>query len=324
MALGCYTPPALRAEEEARLSPSLLSGCTAHALRRKIFHCVNAMTNRRAMTTAALCLALAACRGGALPPVSQVQNAPAVEHAASSGARWIPTASDSYQIQYDGRLDLKYPAQIFDLDMFDTPASVVAKLHAMGRRVVCYISVGTWEKWRPDADEFPKSVIGDKDGHWPGERWLDIRATSILEPIMARRYDLCKKKGFDGIDPDNIDGYVNKTGFPLTYAEQLTYDTWVAKAAHARGLTVDEKGDNNQVKDLVKYFDFAVVEQCYAQGWCRQFDLYTNDNRLVVDVEYYHNKQRFLDHNCPEAAKNHDFAMLKKLELTAWIVTCKS
>ena len=187
---------------------------------------------------------------------------------------------------------------------------------------MCYISVGTWERYRPDADKFPRSVIGHKDGHWAGERWLDIRQTSILEPIMADRLDLCKKKGFDGVDPDNLDGYVNNTGFPLTYAEQLTYDTWVAKAAHDRGLTADEKGDNNQVKDLVKVYDFAVVEQCYAQGWCHQFDLYTNANRLVVDVEYYHNEARFLNDNCAEAGRNHDTAMLKKLELTAWIVTC--
>jgi hypothetical protein len=242
----------------------------------------------------------------------------------SRETRWIPTTGETYQIQYDGKLDLKYDAQIFDLDMFDTPASVVARLHRMGRHVMCYVDVGTWEKWRPDADEFPKSVLGKKDGHWPGERWLDIRQTSILEPIMAHRLDLCQRKGFDGVDPDNLDGYQNDTGFPLTYAEQLTYDTWVAKAAHARGLTADQKGDNGQVKDLVKVFDFAVVEQCFAQGWCHQFDLYTNNDRLVVDVEYYADQRRFLDKNCREAAKNHDFAMLKKLELTAWILTCGS
>ena len=83
---------------------------------------------------------------------------------------------------------------------------------------MCYIDVGTWENWRPDAGKFPKSVLGNKDGHWAGERWLDIRQTSILEPIMAHRFNLCKKKGFDGVDPDNLDGYQNKTGFPITYS----------------------------------------------------------------------------------------------------------
>ncbi len=240
-------------------------------------------------------------------------------------SRWIPTAGESFQIQYDGKLDLSYPAEIFDLDMFQTRAAVVAKLHKMGRRVMCYIDVGTWEKWRPDAGKFPKSVLGRKDGRWAGERWLDIRQTSILEPIMGARYDLCKQKGFDGVDPDNIDGYQNKTGFPLTAQEQLTYDTWVAQAAHARGLAVDQKNDNNQLKELSSLFDFGVDEQCYVQGWCRQLTVYTDRNRLVVDVEYgTGHETRFLNRTCPSDAKYDLTAILKRLELTAWIVTCKS
>ncbi|MFY9665138.1 MAG: endo alpha-1,4 polygalactosaminidase [Candidatus Cybelea sp.] len=268
----------------------------------------------------ALTLVLTACGPVVMPSRGSLASSESTP--STHAARWIPTAGESYQIQYDGKLNLKYDASIFDLDMFDTHASVVAELHRSGRHVMCYISAGTWERWRPDAGKFPKSVLGNKDGHWPGERWLDIRQTSILKPIMADRLDLCKKKGFDGVDPDNLDGYQNKTGFPLTYAEQLTYDTWIAKAAHDRGLTADEKGDNGQVKDLAKVYDFAVVEQCYAQHWCDQFNVYTNANRLVVDVEYYHDPQRFHHDNCPEAAKNHDTAMLKKLELTAWILTC--
>lgn len=43
----------------------------------------------------------------------------------------------------------------------------------------------------------------------------------------------------------------------------------------------------------------------------------------MVDVEYYQSQKRFLTGNCAEAAKNHDTAMLKKLQLTAWILTCK-
>jgi hypothetical protein len=263
---------------------------------------------------------LAACAG----PTETPQAPGFVPGAFIQQTRWIPAASESYQIQYSGKLDLRITASIYDLDAFDTPATVVTKLHRMGRRVVCYVDVGTWENWRPDAKEFPKRVLGNKDGHWKGERWLDIRATSILEPIMAHRLDLCKKKGFDGVDPDNLDGYQNHTGFPLTYREQLTYDTWVAKAAHDRGLTAAQKGDDGQVKDLVKIFDFAVVEQCFAQDWCKKFDVYSGDNRLVVDVEYYANVTRFQDKNCPEAAQNRDTAILKKLQLTAWIVTCKN
>jgi hypothetical protein len=264
----------------------------------------------------ALCALLAACSSNAPAPVSIPWRRP------TTAVRWIPSARESYQIQYDGRSDLSVRAAIYDLDLFDTPASTVRTLHAMGRHVVCYVDVGTWEDWRPDAKEFRKSVLGKPDGRWPGERWLDIRQTSVLEPIMESRFQLCKRKGFDAMDPDNIDGYANDTGFPLTYAEQLTYDTWVASAAHALGLTADEKGDVGQVEDLVKVFDFAVVEQCYAQGWCSRFSPYTRRNRLVVDVEYGIGERRFLRGACPLAAQYRETAILKRLALTAWRVAC--
>ncbi|MGA8575617.1 MAG: endo alpha-1,4 polygalactosaminidase [Candidatus Cybelea sp.] len=114
-----------------------------------------------------LTLLLAACGAVSLAPNAM----PAAPGTASrNDARWIPRAGASYQIQYDGKLDLHVPAKIYDLDMFDTKASVVAQLHKLGRRVMCYISVGTWERWRRDAGKFPKSVLGNPDGHWKGER----------------------------------------------------------------------------------------------------------------------------------------------------------
>jgi hypothetical protein len=265
---------------------------------------------------AALALAFACACSAPGPPAAPPAR-PAV-----SGARWIPPAASTYQIQYGGRLDLTVAASIYDVDAFDTPARIVAQLHARGRRAVCYVDVGTWEKWRPDASAFPKTVLGEPDGGWPGERWLDVRQTSVLEPIMTQRFKLCKSKGFDAMDPDNLDGYQNDTGFPLTYAEQLAYDTWVAREAHALGLTVAQKGDNGQVADLSKVYDFAVVEQCFVQGWCGSFTRYTNRNALVVDVEYGLPQPRFLKKTCPSDARYRETAILKHLSLNAWIVTC--
>jgi hypothetical protein len=275
----------------------------------------------RAALTLAFTIALTACAGTS-PSGPSLMGLPAAAPLSASGTRWVPTVGSTYQIQYDGNLNLKIPADIYDLDMFDTPASIVAKLHAQGRHAVCYIDVGTWENWRPDAKKFPKRVLGKPDGGWPGERWLDIRQTRVLEPIMSARMQLCRRKGFDAVDPDNIDGYENDTGFPLTGGEQLTYDTWVAQEAHALGLSVAQKNDNDQVNDLVNDFDFAVLEQCYTQGWCKQFSLYTKTDRLVVDVEYTISQARFTEKACPVATKYDETAILKKLQLTAWIVTC--
>ncbi|MBV8117838.1 MAG: endo alpha-1,4 polygalactosaminidase [Candidatus Eremiobacteraeota bacterium] len=236
---------------------------------------------------------------------------------------WIPAALSTFAIQYGGsKLDTNVKAAIYDVDGFDTSAPAVAGLHAKGRRVVCYIDVGTWENWRPDAKKFPQRVLGNKDGHWAGERWLDIRQLSILRPIMMARFEMCRDKGFDAVDPDNIDGYQNRTGFPLDARQQLTYDRWVAQAVHSVGMSVAQKNDNAQVGKLRSSFDWAVLEQCYAQGWCGQFTSYSDDGRLVVDIEYGTAKAKFVHDVCPKTESYRETALLKHLSLDAWVVTC--
>lgn len=240
-----------------------------------------------------------------------------------SATLWIPAAGSTFAIQYGGKtLDTNVNASIYDVDGFDTTAATVAQLHGQGRRVVCYIDVGTWENWRSDAGKFPKSVLGKPDGHWPGERWLDISQLPVLQPIMSARFKMCKRKGFDAVDPDNIDGFENHTGFKLTAGEQLTYDRWVAKRIHSFGLSAAQKNDNDQVRDLRPSFDWAVLEQCYKQGWCQQFTSYTDDGRLVVDIEYGLKKSEFLDKTCPADQGYKETALLKHLNLDAWVVTC--
>ena len=272
---------------------------------------------------AAAALAAAALAAGCASSASLVAPAPAgPATAARHTARWIPAPGTTYQIQYAGNYDASVPADVYDVDMVDTPVAFVQKLHGMGRKAVCYISFGTWENWRPDAKTFPKSVLGKPDGGWKGERWLDVTQTQILEPIMTARLEQCKQKGFDGVDPDNLDGYQNNTGFKISYAQQLAYDTWIAQEAHSLGLTADEKGDNSQVADLSKVFDYAVTEQCWKQGWCKQFAAYTARNALVIDVEYGVPPATFTSKACPDVAMYGENAILKHLGLNAWIVTC--
>ena len=129
---------------------------------------------------------------------------------------WRPAPGISWQIQYTGALDLSFDVQMYDLDLFETSQTVIDELHAADRRVVCYFSAGSWEDWRPDAGQFPESVLGNELEGWPGERWLDIRRMDILGPIMAARLDLAAQKGCDGVDPDNVEGYANDSGFALT------------------------------------------------------------------------------------------------------------
>jgi len=236
---------------------------------------------------------------------------------------WHPPLKVEWQWQLSSPLDPSVPAQVsgmqaFDIDLFDTDAGVVTALHAQGRKAICYIDAGTWEKWRPDADEFPSSVLGLPNG-WPGERWLDIRQFSILTPIMQARINQCAGKGFDGVEFDNVDGYTNATGFPLTYAEQITYNVWLANAAHAANLSVALKNDLGQISDLLPYFDWELDEQCFTFQECDLLLPFINAGKPVMEVEYALATSQF----CPLANAMNFNAMKKHLALDAYRVPCR-
>ncbi|MER6129745.1 endo alpha-1,4 polygalactosaminidase [Streptomyces sp. NPDC001795] len=233
------------------------------------------------------------------------------------GARWQPRPGVAWQWQLSGRLDTSVDVPVYDIDGFDHPKATVGALHGKGRKVICYVSTGAWEEFRPDAKKFPKSVLGKGNG-WKGERWLDIRRTDVLEPLIADRLDMCRKKGFDAVEPDNMDGYKNDTGFPLKADDQLRYNRLVAKLAHERGMAVGLKNDLDQIPELVGDFDFAVDEQCAQYGECGRLKPFIAAGKAVFHVEYELPTARF----CPESRRLKLSSMLKKYELGVWRQPC--
>jgi hypothetical protein len=223
----------------------------------------------------------------------------------------------AWQWQLSGRLDTSVDVPVYDIDGFDHSKATVTALHDKGRKVICYISTGAWEDFRPDAKKFPKSILGKGNG-WKGERWLDIRRTDILEPLMASRLDMCRAKGFDAVEPDNMDGYQNDTGFPLKAADQLRYNRLIAKLAHARGMAVGLKNDLDQIPSLVSDFDFAVNEQCAQYDECDTLTPFIKANKAVFHVEYDLPTTSF----CPNSRHLKLSSLLKKPELDAWRKAC--
>ena len=56
----------------------------------------------------------------------------------------------------------------------------------------CYISIGTVESWREDADDFPDEAVGRKLKQYPGERFVDItHEVSALTNNFARLARIC-------------------------------------------------------------------------------------------------------------------------------------
>jgi hypothetical protein len=238
--------------------------------------------------------------------------------------RWQPHPGDTWQWQLDGEIDPSLDVAVYDVDLFDVPAETVAALQADGRRVVCYVSVGTVEDWRPDAADFPAAVVGDAYDEWPGERWLDVRRIDLLAPLLRARLDLCREKGFDGVEPDNVDAFANETGFDLTAADQGEFLRWLAQEAHARGLSIGLKNDPELVADLVDTFDWALTEDCYADDWCEEMRPFVDAGKAVFMAEYTDrlSTSRFAKRVCPAADALGFSAILKNRDLDAERTGC--
>ena len=208
---------------------------------------------------------------------------------ASSGATswWRPTPGASFAWQLRGRIDPdRIDAEVVDVDGFDTPAATVDRIHERGGHAVCYVSVGSFEDWRPDAASFPDEVLGAPLDGWEGERWLDVRRLDALEPIMARRMDRCRERGFDAVEADNVDGFQDDSGFALSGSDQLVFNRRMAAMAHDRGMSFALKNDLAQIPELVDAVDFAVVEQCAEFDECDRLDPFVRAGKAVFAVEY--------------------------------------
>ncbi len=246
--------------------------------------------------------------------------APLIEKAEVSATTiWRPAPGTGWQWQLSGEIDTSFDVSMYDIDLFDTPQRVINTLHDDGRIVICYFSAGSHEAWRPDAAQFPAVVLGAPLDGWDGERWLDIRRIDLLAPIMTTRMDLAVQKGCDGVEPDNVDGYSNDSGFPLMGEDQLAFNRWLVQEAHGRGLSIGLKNDLDQIPQLVTDFDWALNEQCFEYDECETLLPFIEAGKAVFGVEYTGNPDTF----CPGAnALNFDW-LSKNLELDAYRVACR-
>jgi hypothetical protein len=234
--------------------------------------------------------------------------------------QWRPEPGLSWQWQLDGQIDLEVETEVYDLD-YETEPEIIADIKAQGVNLICYISVGSYEEWREDADAFPEDILGKNYEGWPGERWLDIRKLDQLGPIMEARLDICAQKGFDAVEPDNIEIYTNDTGFSLTYEDQLNYALWLADQAHARGLAIGLKNAPDQAEDLVGLYDFAITEDCFYYDWCEEMLPFIETNKAVFAAEYTDMDIDF-ESICQLAEELQISVILKRRNLGSWVEFC--
>lgn len=268
--------------------------------------------------------ALAGCHGGGL--ASDAGDATGGGGSAGDGGAaswWHPPVAATWDWQLATPVATSASVAVYDIDMFDNDASLIATLHQAGRKVICYIDIGSWENYRPDASQFPASVLGVQFTGFPDEKWLDIRQLDVLGPIMSARFDQAKSKGCDAIEPDNMDGYDTtaheSTGFPLTADDQLKYNRWAADQVHARGMAVGLKNDGAQVMDLVGDVDFAVSEQAFEYMEQDAFVPFISAGKPVFECEYNLTASQF----CAQANMMMFSSIIKNTNLDSYRVGCQ-
>lgn len=227
---------------------------------------------------------------------------------------WLPTATRPLGFQWvlSEALNINDPTNmglrdfsgktlpapdVYDIDGEVNTKATVDYLHSQGKKVICYFDAGVYETYRTDAYKFQAltpQIWGNADAGWNGSYWLDIRRVSELEPIMRARIQMCKDKGFDSIEPDEITNWSNNPGFPITYQDQIVYNRAVADWAHQAGLSIGLKGDLEQAHDLVNNFDWTLNEECFEFSECTTI---TNEGGPGADGKDYPGLQLFVQQN---------------------------
>lgn len=238
---------------------------------------------------------------------------------AAVGSWWHPSAGVTWQWQlHTGSIDTSVDAQVYDVDLFDVSAQTVASLHARGRKVICYFTVGSVETYRSDVASMPAFVKGGVVPGWPDERWLDIRRLDIIGPYLSARFDLCRAKGFDGVEGDWMDNHVQSTGFAVTASDQLAFNRWLIAQAHQRGLAMGVKNDVGQAETLAAEADFEIDEQCAEFAECGSLRVWIGWGKPVLHAEYYLTPAVF----CPVTTPMGFSSIYKNLALDAFRQTC--
>jgi hypothetical protein len=94
-----------------------------------------------------------------------------------------------------------------------------------------------------------------------------------------------------------VGGYTNRTGFPLTAADQLFTNASLGNLAHAYGLTVALKNDVEQLAELTLYVDYAINEPCEQYNECGGYTThFLSHGKAVFQVEYKLRLNKFCPH----------------------------
>ncbi|KAL2076104.1 hypothetical protein VTL71DRAFT_1047 [Oculimacula yallundae] len=245
---------------------------------------------------------------------------------ATEGTFWRPEANTSWQIVLQYALNDTTPdVAVYDIDLFTNPKSTIDNLHSLGRKVICYFSAGSYEDFRPDSKSFKKEDYGKGLDGWAGEWWLNVSSPNVRK-IMSSRIQMAQDKGCDGVDPDNVDGYDNDTGFDLTKEQAVDFMTFMAIEAHSRNMSIGLKNSGGIVNSTLPMMQWQVNEQCVQYGECDSFAPFIEANKPVFHIEYPKSAPSISSSDngtfCDRSSDTGFSTLLKNMNLDNWYQGC--
>lgn len=197
--------------------------------------------------------------------------------------------------RFDYQLGGAYPpppgTAIVARDSTDPPAP--------GTFSICYLNAfqtqpgqgSSWDRGLLLHDRSGRPLV---DPDWPDEFILDTTTEADRQAIASRLevlIDSCATRGFDAIEPDNLDTYARS--YVRRHAERApTRDDNVAllallaDRAHQRGLLIAQKnaGEDSATIRRKAGTDFAIAEECQRYDECQaSTDVYGPN---LIEIEY--------------------------------------
>lgn len=265
--------------------------------------------------------ALAGCNGTTGTLVTLVDDAGGPEPTpGAAGSPGVPlNATVNWQIQLTGTLDTSLAVDLYEADLFALNAPSVRAIHDAGRKLTCYVSVGTAEPWRSDYASFPAAAIGNSLTDYPQEHWLDVRDEGVRQ-VIARRLDLAASTGCDAVELSNLQAHTVDSGFPLTQADVLDYASWLIGESHSRKISAGVSASDDLVPLLVTEADWGLTEECLAYDSCAAWQAFTRAGKPVFMIEY--GSTNDAPALCPEATRLGFSLVIKRRALDAFRVGC--
>lgn len=196
-----------------------------------------------------------------------------------------PAPGVTWQAQLSGSVDSTLDVELFYLDADFASPSMLSTLRASGRIVLCYVSAGTFEPWREDANAFPESALGEPLLDYPREQWIDFRDSRVKD-ILRARLDGMSRAGCDGVYPSTLEAHREASGFDLGRSDVVAYARWLAGEIHARGMSAGLSVSAELVPDVENAYDWALAIDCLAGSGCAPWVPVRQSGRAVLLVEF--------------------------------------